>query len=206
MNSDSEPIRRLYSCRMLTHAWRSPMLRHISLIALGLLVIAGGTGCSTAPKSAAERSTLVAEAGDTIKLFEAKDPGLQQVMDRAAGYAVFPSVGKGGVGVGGAYGRGILYERGKMTGYCDLSQGTIGFQLGGQSYREMILFQTDAAVRQFKSGEFALAAQASAVAATEGAARHADYANSVLVFTIERGGLMYEATVGGQNFSFQAIP
>ena len=90
-----------------------------------------------------------------------------------------------------------------MVGYCDLSQGSIGFQIGGQGYSEVIFFKTDSTLENFKSGEFAFAAQASGVAVKAGAAANADYVNGVAVFTKPKGGLMGEASIGGQNFSYE---
>ncbi len=104
--------------------------------------------------------------------------------------------------MGGAYGRGELFEDGTVTGFCDLTQGTIGFQLGGQAYSELIFFENRGALLHFKSGNFAFAAQASAVAATAGASTDADYESGVIVFTMAKGGLMFEASIGGQKFSF----
>lgn len=171
-----------------------------------LLLITGllATACSTAPKTAGDREALRQAAQETIAAFKQADPSMQELFDSAHGYAVFPTVGKGAIGVGGAYGRGVVYENRRMTGYCDLSQGTIGLQLGGQSYSEVIFFNNSDALEAFKSGNFALAAQASAVAATAGASADADYDSGVLVFTMAKGGLMYEASVGGQKFTYQA--
>ncbi len=129
---------------------------------------------------------------------------MQELFDDAAGYAVFPSVGKGAIGVGGAYGRGELFEYGQVTGFCDISQATIGFQLGGQAYSELIFFETANALTRFRRGNFAFAAQVSAVAATAGVSADADYESGVIVFTMTKGGLMYEASVGGQKFSFES--
>ncbi len=129
---------------------------------------------------------------------------MQQLFDSASGYAVFPTVGKGAIGVGGAYGRGQLFEDGQVGGFCDLTQGTIGFQLGGQAYSELIFFETATALTRFRRGNFAFAAQASAVAATAGASADADYESGVIVFTMAKGGLMFEASVGGQKFNFES--
>ena len=111
---------------------------------------------------------------------------------------------KGAIGVGGAYGKGILYQDGRQVGYCDLSQGSIGFQLGGQAYSEIIFLQTNSNLEDFKSGHFAFAAQASAVAVTAGASADAAYTAGVAVFTRPRRGLMGEAAIGGQNFTSEA--
>jgi len=139
----------------------------------------------------------------TIDRFIDQDPSMEELFQDAYGYAVFPTVGKGAVGVGGAYGRGEVYEQGEMIGWADITQGTIGFQLGGQAYSEAIFFRNEWAMNDFKSGDLAFAAQASAVAATAGASADADYQDGVLVFTMTKGGLMYEASIGGQNFDFE---
>ena len=171
------------------------------------LAVGGGllTGCSTTPQTAEKQAQLTSTSENAIQLAKKADSGLQKFFDTAAGYAVFPSVGKGAVGVGGAYGRGELYEGGKLTGYCTLTQASIGFALGGQKYTELIFFESKAALDRFKSGSFAFAAQASAVALKSGASANAKYADGVAVFTMAEAGLMYEASVGGQKFSFQPL-
>lgn len=163
------------------------------------------SGCQTAPRTALDRDQLQREADAAIRAFKNADPTMDEFFDGSYGYAVFPSVGKGGAGVGGAYGRGIAYEQGRPVGYCDLSQGTLGFQLGGQTYREVIFFENEEAFLRFRRGNFALSAQASAVAATSGAAATADYEQGVAVFTLPHGGLMFEASVGGQKFSYEPM-
>ncbi len=145
---------------------------------------------------------LVQEARDTIALFRKTDPQLVRFFDEAAGYVVFPTVGKGGAGVGGAYGKGVLFEGEKVVGRASLTQVTVGLQLGGQTYSEIIFFETPKALADFKKGEFALAAQASAVAAASGASANARYQQGVAVFSMAKGGLMGEASVGGQKFSY----
>ena len=137
-----------------------------------------------------------------IAKFKNKDPDLKVFFNKAYGYAVFPTVGKGGIGIGGAYGEGKLYEKGQYIGETNLTQLTIGFQLGGQAYSELIFFKDKAAIDRFKNGNFELNAQASAVAVTAGASTDADYSDGVAIFTLAKGGLMYEASVGGQKFSF----
>jgi lipid-binding SYLF domain-containing protein len=161
--------------------------------------------CSTAPKGEGDREELIGKADRTLERFRTNDSTLAATLDRAYGYAVFPTVAKGGAGVGGAYGRGVVYEQGRPVGFCDLSQGSIGFQLGGQAYSELILFENKQALDRFKSGEFALAAQASAVAAGTGQGANARYNNGVIVFTMGEKGLMYEATVGGQKFDYERM-
>lgn len=171
----------------------------ISMIALMMVA------CSTAPKSESGKSELEAKAAAAVSRFKATDPYMSKsFFSWAKAYAVFPTVGKGAVGVGGAYGKGVLYEGGRVVGYCSLSQGSIGFQLGGQAYSEVIFFEDDLALQNFKSGSLEFAAQASAVAAAADASANADYDHGVAVFTLAGKGLMYEASIGGQKFSYQA--
>ncbi len=161
-------------------------------------------GCETAPKSNVGRADLDAAVQDAIAKGKAQDPGLNRFFTQSVGYAVFPTVGKGAAGVGGAYGRGELFEDGVMTGYCTLAQATVGAQVGGQAYSEFIFFENREALNRFKYGNFALAAQASAVALASGVSANARYANGVAVFTLGEQGLMVEAAVGGQKFSYEA--
>lgn len=142
------------------------------------------------------------EVDTAISRLKRKDPSLKLFFKKAHGYAVFPTVGKAGFGLGGAYGEGEVYRQGKFIGTSSLSQLTIGFQLGGQAYTEIIFFKNRHALDDFISGNFEFNAQASAVAVTAGASADADYDNGVAIFTLPKGGLMYEASVGGQKFSF----
>jgi lipid-binding SYLF domain-containing protein len=168
---------------------------------LGVLAI---SACTTAPKSPEGKSEINNEANVALAKAKSNDPTLAALLDRSAGYAVFPSVGKGAVGIGGAYGKGVLYSRGMQVGYCDLTQASIGFALGGQAYTEIIAFETDERVQTFKEGNFRFDAQATAVALKSGVGANAKYTDGVAVFTMDEAGLMYEASVGGQKFSYQA--
>jgi lipid-binding SYLF domain-containing protein len=178
-----------------------------TLFSAALLTVAGFllTGCSTAPKTQEQRQSLQEDARQTLNEMTREDPSLQRFLDRAYAYAAFPSVGKGGAGVGGAYGRGVVYEHGQPIGYSDLSQVTVGLQLGGQEYAELIVFENEEALNKFKSGKFAFSANASAVALKAGAADAVNYDNGVAVFTKPKGGLMFEASIGGQKFSFEPL-
>jgi lipid-binding SYLF domain-containing protein len=161
-------------------------------------------GCGSTTPTEAEKPAFDAEVQAAIHEFKTEDPEIKKFFDSAHGYAVFPSVGKGAIGVGGAHGRGYVYKKGEHTGYTRLTQATIGLQLGGQSYREVIFFENEKNYVDFVGGNFEFAAQVSAVAAKAGASADANYADGVLVFTMAQGGLMYEASVGGQKFDFQA--
>lgn len=133
------------------------------------------------------------------------DPGIDVFFKESAGYAVFPNVGKGGIGIGGAHGKGLVIAGEKAVGKTSLSQVTIGLQLGGQVYAEFIFFKDETALGNFQRGNFELNAQASAVAVTAGASANADYDKGVAIFTNVGGGLMYEASVGGQKFKYESF-
>lgn len=161
---------------------------------------------------------------DTIGIYK-KSEAVQPFFKNAYGYAVFPTIGKGGLGIGGAYGKGQVYQGGKVTGETSLVKVSIGFQAGGQAFSQMIFFQDKRAYDEFTSGNFEFDATASAVAitagveakaGTEGATASASagpataaqaetlYHKGMAVFTHAKGGLMYEAAIGGQKFSFKA--
>ena len=139
---------------------------------------------------------------EAIQLLKKSDSSLKKWFNGSHGYAVFPEVMKGAIGIGGAYGEGQVFEKGKLIGTASLSQVTLGVQLGGQEYIQVIFFEGKKALESFKAGNFELSAQASAVAAADGAAANAKYELGVAIFTLARGGLMFEASVGGQKFEF----
>jgi len=150
-----------------------------------------------------EADELHAESQEAIALLKEKDPGVRRFFHAAAGYVVIPTVGKAGFGIGGARGKGILYENDAVTAIVTLTQLSFGFQAGGQAYSEFIFFNDDVALADFKRGNYELGAQASAVAVTAGASADADYNSGVAIFTQAKGGLMYEASVGGQKFKVE---
>jgi lipid-binding SYLF domain-containing protein len=155
-------------------------------------------------------SSVMAQAQDekaqeVMAKFKEKNPDLAKFFKQAQGYAVYPSVGKGAIGVGGAHGNGYVYEGGKLIGKSSLTQVTIGLQLGGQAYSEIVFLQDKAAMDSFKGGKIKLDGQASAVAVTARAGLDLAYRNGVAIVTMAKGGLMYEASVGGQKFSFHPL-
>lgn len=173
-----------------------------TIITLLSLSVLAWTGASLAwdPDEAEE---LQPKVDVTIAKMTEKDPGMQKFFDEAAGYAVFPSVGKGGFGIGGARGKGLLIVNGEAVAVVTLTQLTVGFQAGGQAYSEFVFFEDDIALASFRRGNYELGAQASAVAITAGASADADFIGGVAIFTAAKGGLMYEATVGGQKFKVE---
>jgi lipid-binding SYLF domain-containing protein len=174
-----------------------------ALIASGLVGLISLSAGSTAPSSDEGKSDLRNSSADALSQAQQNDSSLRNFIANSAGYAVFPTIGKGAAGVGGAYGKGDVYQAGIAVGSCDMTQVTIGLQLGGQGYTEIIVFQTPAAVENFKNGNFRFDAQATAVALKSGAGANARFANGVAVFTMDEAGLMYEAAIGGQKFSYQ---
>ncbi len=162
-------------------------------------------GCSTAPPTTADRAELNNDAASAMNDFKTQDPTLDNVLNNSYGYAIFPSVGKGAVGVGGGYGQGVVYAQGRRIGYANLTEASVGVSIGGQTYGELILFKTADAMQRFQAGQFTLTADASAVAAKAGAAADSKWENDVSVFTNVHGGLMTEASVGGQKFDYEPI-
>jgi ABC transporter substrate binding protein len=131
-----------------------------------------------------------------------EDPGLDELVRRGYGYALFPEISKGGLVFGGAYGRGVVYEQGQHIGYADLSQASFGLQVGGQTYSELVVFENKAALEGLKQGRVDLAADASAVILKTGAAVGARFVEGVAVIVRPIGGAMAEATVGGQQVTY----
>jgi lipid-binding SYLF domain-containing protein len=180
-------------------------MKATTCMALVLTVVAGLlAGCATAPSSRAEQETLLAEAGSALKRMSAEDPGVVALVKRGYGYTVFPTVTKGGLAVGGAHGQGVLYEQGRHTAYCDLTQATVGLQVGGQTFSELLVFENKAALDQFKAGRFNFAANASAVVLKTGVATDIPFVDGVAVVVSPIGGVMAEAAIGGQQFTCQA--
>lgn len=163
---------------------------------------------------------------DAITSFESASE-TDRFFSSAYGYALFPTIGKGGIGIGGAYGKGRVYRQGEYVGDVSMTQLTMGMQLGGQAYSQIIFFEDERSFDIFVSGNFEFSAQATAVALTAGVsaeantgggvsagasggrndatARHAGYRKGMAVFTIAKGGLMYEATIGGQKFNYEPL-
>ena len=180
-------------------------LRGMTGLALVVTVVAGLLGgCATAPATREDKAALVAEATARWQQMRTADPSLGALVQRGYGYALFPDVGKAGLGVGGAYGRGVVYERGQHIGYSDLTQGTVGAQVGGQSFSELLVFEHKAALDRFKAGQVGFAAGASAVVLKSGVATNPNFVDGVAVVVQPVGGVMVEAAIGGQQFTYQA--
>jgi lipid-binding SYLF domain-containing protein len=168
---------------------------------IGILV--AGLALAFAATANANEDQLVSEATATKAVFIKTDPGLAQLFQTAPGYVIFPSIGKGAIGVGGAHGKGVVFQQGRPVGKASLSQLTVGAQIGGQAYSEVIIFETPETLAHFMQGKVAFSGQVSAVALKAGASGDARYKEGVMVFTATKGGLMVEASVGGQKFGYE---
>ena len=146
---------------------------------------------------------LVKDSKEALNKMIQKSPKLATFKNKAYGYAVFPKVTKAGIGIGAAAGRGIVFKNHQVVGSSSLKQASIGLQLGGQQYSEVIFFENSKSFEHFTNGKLKFDAQASAVAITEGASIDAAYHEGVAVFTRTKGGLMYEASIGGQHFKYK---
>ncbi|UCE82628.1 MAG: lipid-binding SYLF domain-containing protein [Deltaproteobacteria bacterium] len=146
------------------------------------------------------------EVEGTIARFKEKDPSMERFFDNSYGYAVFPEVAKAAFIAGFTEGEGLVYEKGEVVGRVTLNQATIGLQAGAQGYSEIIFFENKAAFDSLKSNDLKLSKQVSAVVVTAGASAQAGYTEGVAVFTMSKGGLMLEASIGGQQFKFEPVP
>lgn len=146
---------------------------------------------------------LKTNADEALSKMIEEVPKLKTFKNKAYAYAVFPKITKAGVGIGGAAGQGIVYKKHNPVGTSKLKQASIGLQLGGQQYSEVIFFENEEAFEHFTNGNLKFDAQASAVAITEGASADVSYSEGVAVFTQAIGGLMYEASIGGQHFTYK---
>ncbi|SPE60111.1 conserved exported hypothetical protein [Verrucomicrobia bacterium] len=174
-------------------------VRFYGIIALAL------AAAFSAHAQAPEIDKLTSQAQQTINVFEQQFPGWATMFQSSAGYAVFPSVAEGALGVGVMRGKGLLYQTGRAMGEVTLTKASVGAQVGGQTFSEVVFFQTPEAVRDFKAGNYELKAGVSGVASYDGAVRTVNYNRGVAVVTFDRTGLIGKAAVGGQKFSYQPL-
>ena len=180
------------------------MKKKIITAALQFVVVLAALSIGTGAMAQSTRNEkrLVRDCQDAKEDFISTDGLMKSLFENSYAYAIFPNVGKGGIGIGGAAGNGVVYEKGSIIGKAKLTQVSVGFQFGGQAYREVIFFESKADLGRFKDNKIEFSAQASAVAVNAGASANVKYANGVMIFTQEKGGLMYEASIGGQKFNF----
>jgi len=149
------------------------------------------------------KRTIHDDVQAALKRLDSEAPGLKRELKKAYGYAVFPSVGKAALLLGGAWGRGEVYQRGKVIGYATIAQTTLGVQIGGDTFTEVLLFDSKESLERFKQGKTAFAANASAVLIKAGAAGTRDFEKGVKAYVHSEGGMLLEAAIGGQRFHFQ---
>ncbi|MGC4039013.1 MAG: YSC84-related protein [Chitinophagaceae bacterium] len=179
-------------------------MKKMKVVYIGALLL---LSCSilTIAANAQDESRIMNDSKDSKAAFLKTDPSMTNLFKSAYGYAIFPNVGKGGAGVGGAAGKGTVYEKGKAIGTAQMVQVTVGPQVGGQAYREVIFFQSKEALDRFKDNKVEFSGQASAVAAKSGSSANTNYRDGVVVFTEEKSGLMLEASLGGQKFTYKSL-
>jgi lipid-binding SYLF domain-containing protein len=174
----------------------------IRLFAITFITSIVVSGCATAPESPQAQAVLSAQGSEAIALFKEKDPSIERFFKQSYGYAVLPRIFKGAIWLGGAYGKGEVYEKGQMVGYCDMSQATLGFSFGGEYFRELIFFRDKSDLDRFKMDQYAFSAQVTGVAVTAGTAAKIDYKSGMAVFVMPDEGLMIDVSLGGQRFNY----
>jgi lipid-binding SYLF domain-containing protein len=151
------------------------------------------------------REKLISDSKEAKADFMKTDPSMDKLFNSSYGYVIFPKIGKGAIIIGGSGGNGVVYEKGKTIGTAKMAQLSVGAQIGGESYREIIFFENKEALERFKENKVEFTGQISAVAAKSGASANAKYADGVVVFTQDLSGLMAEAAVGGQKFTYKTL-
>lgn len=180
----------------------------LSLTAAALLGLAtlGGCGGTSAPLSQGQLRALDAQVADARQMFVDIKPETRRYFDTAYGYAIFPAIKGGAVGVGGAGGQGQVFQGGRLIGTADITQMNVGAQLGGQEFAQVIFFENEGAMADMTGdGSWEFEAKASAVAADKGGSKSADYERGVSVFTLAKGGLMAQAAIGTQKLRYRAL-
>ncbi|MFD1094674.1 lipid-binding SYLF domain-containing protein [Salegentibacter chungangensis] len=150
-----------------------------------------------------EKAELISDAKKAKAAFIEHSPDLAELFDKSAGYVIFPNVGKGAYILGGAAGNGVLFEKGGVQGFAELRQVDIGLQIGGQAFRQAILFQTNSELERFKEGNYRLSGNASAVVIEQGEAKSVEFNNGRAIVTMPKAGAMIEISVGGQKFDYK---
>lgn len=162
-------------------------------------------GCATEPTTETGRENLDQSIDRVMAKLQDRDPSMKDFLGRSYAYVVFPTVGTGGVVVGGSYGHGEVFTGGKMIGYADITQVTAGAQIGAAAFTEIIAFQDQAALNRFKDNKLSVETTASAVLLKSGSAESSTYKDGFVVFVQPGEGAMAAAAVGGQSFSFQPV-
>lgn len=182
------------------------MKKHIFCLAISLVILAAlALPATLMGQVSGKDRKLINNSREAKQAFIKTDPMMKSLFDNAYGYVIFPNIGKGAVGIGGAAGSSAVFEKGKAVGTAKMVQVSVGFQFGGQAYREVIFFESKAALDHFKESKLEFAGQASAVAVKAGASTDVKYRDGVMVFTQGKTGLMVEAALGGQKFTYTPL-
>ena len=168
-------------------------------LATGLLA-----ACASGAPSPENRNALVESATATMQAMNRVDPGVEAMARKGYGYVVFPEVLKAGLGFGGGHGYGVVYEQGEHVGFADLTLASVGAQIGGQTFSELIVFENKAAMDRFKAGPLDFTAGAGAMFLQNGAAANAQFIDGIAVIVTPITGAMAEATIGGQQLRYAA--
>ena len=171
-----------------------------------LAMVVAGCGAHPNPGDSVDRELLHERVVAAMHDFTETDPSIKRFFDTAHAYVVFPHIVTAAIGLGGAHGDGEVYEKGKLVGYADVSQASIGAQLGAQKYAEVLFFENEGSFVDFKFSTMEFDARATAIAASRGAAAAADYRRGVITFTLPESGLMAQAAIGGQKFRYEPAP
>lgn len=178
-------------------------VRTAVVIAVGV-VLGIVSGCERSPEPREDEASLVQRARSTVDLMKAQDRLVTRALDGAAGYAVFPSVAKGGAVVGAAYGRGVVFAGGEPVGYAELTQASLGAQLGGKTFAELIVFRTPFALEAFKRDEsYTISGELSAIVLNTSASARPEPTEDVSIFIYPRGGLMFDMSIVGQRIDYE---
>ena len=172
---------------------------------MGLVAVGGLVGCDTSsPSAPAAQVAMRDEAKAALEKMEANDPSLANSISSAYGYVVFPDVGQGAIGIGGANGKGVVYQNGNRVGTVSLTQVSIGPALGGQTYGELIIFQNQDALNRLMNNSLEFGAEANATILRAGASGAAQFNNGVKVYILPKGGLEAGVSISGQKFHYSA--
>lgn len=164
------------------------------------------TACAHIPQERGQQDAFISQANSTVQMMMARDPSLRDLLERAYGYAVFPSVGEVAVvAVGGVGGVGVVYEQGQPIGFARIREATFGPQLGGQSFSQIIVFENRAALDRVKAGDFDLTAGIEGTVLGWGAGARTRFQNGVAVIVSSEKGLIAGATIGGQSIRFEPL-
>ncbi len=179
------------------------MIRFVAQSVLGLCLV---IGVWSGPAAAGWDADSQSRAERTIAAFKEANPRTEIFFAKSYGFAVFPTVTKGGLILGGGRGGGTVYEQGKVIGASSVAQLTFGVQIGGTTFSEIVFFKDRAALERFKAGPLEMSGDVTSAAVVTGSSNAMDFADDTAVFTLPDGGLMFELSLGGQNFSFEPKP